>query len=247
MTGMPASVAFLRPGRTALLSWASRSRTLAPFEMRVSMSVSCCSLLRLASASMYLPPPASTVFWMFGLSVAAQRGCWKLFQETPTVHPAAPPPPPPLAPGDAGELQAANSTTATDISPPNRRMDILDPPPTHGNLGWSNAGPPARSNAAALGYHPLKPPFAMFKMVRRSPGRRAPRGVRAMPPDRPATARRPAQLHQGAERSRREMPGRRGRALGERGVLAGRALPRSDRRHRDGSGRTTHRGRRVAG
>jgi hypothetical protein len=28
-------------------------------------------------------------FFMFGLSVAAQRRCWKLFQETPTVHAAA--------------------------------------------------------------------------------------------------------------------------------------------------------------
>ena len=26
---------------------------------------------------------------MFGLSWAAQRGCWKLFHETPTVHPPA--------------------------------------------------------------------------------------------------------------------------------------------------------------
>jgi hypothetical protein len=61
---------------------------LAPFEIIVSMSVACCSLLRLASASMYLPPAASTVFWMAGLSWAAQRGCWKLFHETPTVQPA---------------------------------------------------------------------------------------------------------------------------------------------------------------
>jgi len=68
MTGMPASLAFLSAGRMALLSWASRIRTLAPFEIRVSTSVSCCSLLRLASASMYLPPPASTVDWMLGLS-----------------------------------------------------------------------------------------------------------------------------------------------------------------------------------
>ena len=89
MTGMPASFAFLIAGRTALVSCASTIRTLAPFEIRVSMSVACCSLLRLASASMYLPPPASTVFWMFGLSWAAQRGCWKLFHETPTVQSGA--------------------------------------------------------------------------------------------------------------------------------------------------------------
>jgi hypothetical protein len=29
------------------------------------------------------------VFFMLGLSVAAQRGCWKLFHETPTVQPPA--------------------------------------------------------------------------------------------------------------------------------------------------------------
>ena len=80
MTGMPASWAFLRAGRMALLSCASRIRTLAPFEMRVSTSVSCCSLLRLASASMYLPPAASTVFWMFGLSV---RGPARLLEVVP--------------------------------------------------------------------------------------------------------------------------------------------------------------------
>ena len=61
---------------------------MAPCEMRVSTSVNCCSLLRLASASMYLPPASSIVFWMFGLSCAAQRGCWKLFHETPTVQSA---------------------------------------------------------------------------------------------------------------------------------------------------------------
>ena len=53
MTGMPASLAFSSAGRIALVSWASRIRTLAPFEIRVSTSVSCCSVLRLASASMY--------------------------------------------------------------------------------------------------------------------------------------------------------------------------------------------------
>ena len=89
MTGMPASLAFWSAGRTALVSCASRTRTLAPCEIRVSTSVSCCSVLRFASASMYVPPPASTAFWMFGLSCAAQRGCWKLFHDTPTVQPAA--------------------------------------------------------------------------------------------------------------------------------------------------------------
>src|SRR6478609_10848896 len=103
MTGMPAAFAFAIDGSTAWGSWARTIRTLAPFEIIVSMSVACCSLLRLASASMYLPPAASTVFWMFGLSWAAQRGCWKLFQDTPTVQPA---PPDPAAAADPPALAA---------------------------------------------------------------------------------------------------------------------------------------------
>src|SRR5450756_79804 len=106
MTGMPASAAALSAGRIALLSWARMIRTLAPFEIIVVMSVSCCSLLRLASARMYEPPPASTVFWMPGSSWAAQRGCWKLFQDTPTTQPAA---------ADAGAADAgATDAGATD-------------------------------------------------------------------------------------------------------------------------------------
>ena len=85
---MPAAFAFARAGPTTVVSCASRTRTLAPCEISVSTSVSCCSVLRFASLSMYLPPASSTTFWMFGLSVAAQRGCWKLFQDTPTVQPA---------------------------------------------------------------------------------------------------------------------------------------------------------------
>ena len=88
MTGMPASLAFWRAGRIALLSCASRIRTLAPCEISVSTSVSCCSELRFASALMYLPPASSMVFFRFGSSWAAQRGCWKLFHDTPTVQPA---------------------------------------------------------------------------------------------------------------------------------------------------------------
>ena len=61
---------------------------MAPCEISVSTSVNCCSALRFASALMYLPPAASTVFFMLGSSCAAQRGCWKLFHDTPTVQPA---------------------------------------------------------------------------------------------------------------------------------------------------------------
>src|SRR6266576_403775 len=125
MTGMPASFAFWSAGRMALLSWARRIRTLAPFEMRVSTSVSCCSLLRFAAASMYLPPASSTVFLIFGWSWAAQRGCWKLFHDTPTVQlvAAADPPAAVLAPGPEPVLeQAARTITATAMSDPNLRL-----------------------------------------------------------------------------------------------------------------------------
>ena len=130
MTGTPACLAFAIAGRIVVVFWASTIRTLAPCEIIVSMSVACCSLLRLASLSMYLPPAASTVFWMFGLSCAAQRGCWKLFQDTPTVHPAPlappPPPPPPLAAGLALPEHAPSMMAAPAAITANRRWNMLD-------------------------------------------------------------------------------------------------------------------------
>src|SRR3954454_9128127 len=174
MTGMPAALALATDGRTRFGSCARTMRTLAPFEIIVSMSVACCSLLRLASASMYLPPAASTVCWMFGLSCAAQRGCWKLFHDTPTVHPAPPDPPAPpappapaaglapppagLAPPPAGLapppllLQAA-ARTATTPSIPNRRFMLVSPPPDPCLACWSWRRCPARL-----------PPFSPEKM-----------------------------------------------------------------------------------
>ena len=70
------------------------------------MSVSCCSVLRFASASMNVPPPSSTVAFMFGWSCAAQRGCWKLFHDTPTVH----------APAAADALAAGASLTGASLT-----------------------------------------------------------------------------------------------------------------------------------
>src|SRR5512143_2415325 len=124
MTGTPACFALAIDGRTALVSWASTIRTLAPCEISVSMSVACCSLLRLASLSMYLPPAASTVFLMFGWSCAAQRGCWKLFHDTPTVQPAPEPPPPPLVVGDALDEHAAISMTVAPANAASLRISM---------------------------------------------------------------------------------------------------------------------------
>src|SRR3954453_1061962 len=164
MTGMPAALAFATEGRTSFGSCARTMRTFAPFEIIVSMSVACCSLLRLASASMYLPPAASTVFWMFGLSCAAHRGCWKLFHDTPTVHPAPPEPaaaalaPPlaaaPLAPALAPPLapplleHAARPIAATATSAPNLRVIICVCPPQVSIRDREG------SAGTALGYHP---------------------------------------------------------------------------------------------
>src|SRR3954453_22189633 len=98
MTGMPASLAFLSAGRIALLSCASRTRTLAPLLISVSISDSCFSLFRFASGSpTIVPPPSWMALNIDGLSVAAQRGCWKLFHEMPTLQPVAVPPLPPGA------------------------------------------------------------------------------------------------------------------------------------------------------
>jgi hypothetical protein len=68
---------------------------------------------------------------MFGLSCAAQRGCWKLFHDTPTTQPAAAlaPPPPVLGAGVALLEHAAMTTAATATSAANLRFAILSIPP----------------------------------------------------------------------------------------------------------------------
>ncbi len=76
MTPMPAALALSIAGWISLVSWARTMRTLAPWPIMLSMSVSCCSILRLASARMYFPPASSMAFFMAGSSAFAQRGCW---------------------------------------------------------------------------------------------------------------------------------------------------------------------------
>ena len=73
MTGMPAVLAFAIAGRMPLSSLARTIRTLAPWLIRLSMSVSCCSALSFASARMYDPPPAAMAFCMAGSSAFFQR------------------------------------------------------------------------------------------------------------------------------------------------------------------------------
>jgi hypothetical protein len=68
---------------------------------------------------MYVPPPASTVLLMFGWSCAAQRGCWKLFHDTPTVQsPPAAADELALAPAGAELAGAALEPVGAVVAPP---------------------------------------------------------------------------------------------------------------------------------
>ena len=73
---------------------------------------------------MYLPPASSTTFWMFGLLVAAQRGCWKLFQDTPTVQSDADP----RASGGARWLLAGDDPLFDEQAPTNRAVTATRAP-----------------------------------------------------------------------------------------------------------------------
>jgi hypothetical protein len=71
---------------------------------------------------------------MFGWSCAAQRGCWKLFHDTPTVHGTAAvdalAPPPPVLGADVALLEhAAMTIAATAINAANLRFAICSNPP----------------------------------------------------------------------------------------------------------------------
>ena len=73
MTGMPAAVALAIAGLIASESLARTIRAFAPWLIRLSMSVSCCSALSLASARMYDPPAAAMAACMAGSSAFFQR------------------------------------------------------------------------------------------------------------------------------------------------------------------------------
>src|SRR5689334_2929984 len=102
---------------------------------------------------------------MFGLSCAAQRGCWKLFHDTPTVHAeaaeplgaaadaavvgAALAPPPEVAAGLPPLLlvQAAATIATVPTISPSRRYIL--------SLLLLERLLPSRTNAGVrLGYHP---------------------------------------------------------------------------------------------
>src|SRR5688572_15200607 len=85
---MPSATAAATAGATASESCASTMMALAPWLIRLSMSVSCLDADDWASAEMYLSPLASITALMAASSVF-QRSSWKLFHETPIVRPAA--------------------------------------------------------------------------------------------------------------------------------------------------------------
>ena len=167
MTGMPASLAFWSAGRMALLSWASRIRTLAPCEISVSTSVNCCSALRFASALMYLPPPASTVFLEVGLvvrrparllevvprnadgAVRGRRGCLPTGTGTGGRG------------GRAARSAARRAATRTCREDEGRNRDQRRKSTLCHSLLSSSSGPYGSigSTCPALGYHPPKAAF----------------------------------------------------------------------------------------
>src|SRR5271165_6737502 len=127
MTGMPSSVAFLTAGRIASLSIARMSRTFAPFEIRLSTSVSCLLGEACASAEMYFAPTLSSAFLIAASSVF-QRSSWKFDQETPTVMSLA----------DAAS--AVRPTDPNNVAP--STIDVTNFmlfPPLHGPRGPTKA------------------------------------------------------------------------------------------------------------
>jgi len=79
---------------------------------------------------MYEPPPSSTTFFRFGSSWAAQRGCWKLFHETPTTQPPAAALP--LADADALPLAAAlDDALGAVLADAAVDGAVVAPPPEH--------------------------------------------------------------------------------------------------------------------
>src|SRR5271167_971492 len=108
MTGMPSSLACLTAGRIASESMARMMRTLAPFEMRLSTSVSCLVGDPCASAEIYLAPCASSAFLIAASSVF-QRSSWKFDHETPTVTSFA------IAASDVSPTDASSAAPNTSV------------------------------------------------------------------------------------------------------------------------------------
>ncbi len=139
MTGMPRSTAACTVGWIAVPSWARMMITFAPSVMSCSTSVACFSADEPASVPTYEPPAPSTTALMLGSSHLAQRSSLKLFQDTPTLQPAALAPlaaalgaavPPPLD-EHAPTMTAVTATPAASLRmfmrccPPPVTIDIV--------------------------------------------------------------------------------------------------------------------------
>src|SRR5439155_18202464 len=222
--------------RIAFWSWASSTRTFAPFEIRVSTSESCRWLSRLASASMNVPPPASIVCFIFGLSVAPQRGCWKLFQETPTTQPPAAALPLP-ADGLAPPLVHALMTTAAAKSAATLRMctditSLMGPSSLSRRviaLGYDLLAPVSKTCVGnARPAHIARQTSESARRITHSP-RRACHAVAASGTDQPGAARKPARPPPAGEHPRPARLGPLGQARLAPGARVGRAPPRASR------------------
>src|SRR5271169_235027 len=85
---MPSSTAFWTAGPMADESCARTISTLAPCEIRLSMSVNCFCADDCASAEIYLSPAAVIAAFIAASSVF-HRSSWKFDQETPITLPLA--------------------------------------------------------------------------------------------------------------------------------------------------------------
>src|SRR5271170_5569558 len=81
---MPSSTAFCTAGPMAEESCASTISTLAPCEIRLSMSANCFCADDCASAEIYLSP-AAAIAALIAASSVFHRSSWKFDQETPIV------------------------------------------------------------------------------------------------------------------------------------------------------------------
>src|SRR5664279_6183895 len=151
MTGTPALSAAVTAGLMAVPSWARMMTTFAPFAMSVSTLLAWVVADDLASSESYVPPPAAIAALMAGSSHLAQRGSWKLFHETPTLHAVAAADADALAGAElagatlagaelAGAIdaalglgvappeQAVKTIAVAPMSPANRRLNMNSPP-----------------------------------------------------------------------------------------------------------------------
>ena len=243
MTGMPASLAFSIAGRIALLSCASRIEDLGALAISVSTSVSCCSMLEVRVGADVLAAAVLDGLLHVRLVVRfAQRGCWKLFHDTPTVQPA-----PDAADAGAGARRRGSTAAARTRGQrpprtPQRAAPIFDSScvssskcvaiPSRNERRCPARLPPSLSRQTAGFAWRSRPSALLLGGPVAAPVRHALassnglRAGRASPPDRRSAARMRAPPHRAAGRRPRASPERPGPAVAVPRARAGRARAR---------------------